>query len=192
MASPKQISIIHAHRSAGHSIREIAIAANTSESTVKRVLKKHPIPKGAAIDKMAQAAQEELVKKFTSDEHLKLVYAGIISSTLEQVTQARDIAAELLPHFETAKDAKEAAAAMRGLSSHALTLKGHNDSLRQLLPGMGEQTSEEELPVIEIVEMTEQDVAQIRAQQEEEARIISGERQTIGKKINDEVEPKAA
>lgn len=173
-ANPKAVAQVCALRAAGYSLASIATHTNLSVSTVQRYLKKRSVKKGEAMDAMINAAHEQLQHEVTSDEGMRTIFKELVADTTAQVKLAREKSAELLDKLD-ADDNKSAALSLRGLAAHSTAIKNHADTLRHLLPEP--QMDSEELPELVVRVMTEEDVAEMRRQQEEELAIIDGRSQ---------------
>ncbi len=168
--SPDQIAQVAALRAAGWTLACIVQETGLSTSTVQRVLRQHPVGKGEAQQDLIDLARRELVERFTKEEALQVLYANLVADTAAHIALARTRAAEAMEHL-VPTDTKSAALCMRGIAAHAVATKAHTDTLRHLLP---EQQVTEELPALEVIEMTAEDVAEIRAQQAREDSILTG------------------
>ena len=169
------VSQIIAMRSAGYIYSSIANTCGVSESSIKRVCKKHGVTKGDMQHALAKVVQERMIEQVTQSEHLNVLAASLINDTVSLVEEQRALLQQtsklLVP-----TNHKEAAVTMRALAQHATALKQGNDAIRSALAILPPEAIQEELPDFVIRFMDEQAVAEERKRQEEAAKEIESGR----------------
>ncbi|MBT3024133.1 MAG: helix-turn-helix domain-containing protein [Candidatus Thiodiazotropha sp. (ex Lucina aurantia)] len=166
--TPTQKSKIISLRLAGYSLSTIAERCGVSISTVKRAVK--GIKKGTVKQELVDQAKKDLLTNL-ADETVKTQLSALIA---DDITLSHRIRTSILATLEqiekqTPSDAREAAQIMRSLTSAATALKATGDALRQSL-GVTQReihtTSGEDLPILKIVDMTTNEINQIRNEAE--------------------------
>lgn len=162
--TPTQKAEIITLRLAGHSLTSIAERCGVSISTVKRHIK--GIKKGSINQDLIDQAKRDLLSNLT-DETVKTQLAALIADDIALSHRIRTNITTTLEQIEqqTPSDAREAAQIMRSLTSAATALKATGDALRQSL-GVTQReihtASGEDLPILKIVDMTTDEMEQIR------------------------------
>ncbi|MCU7890271.1 MAG: helix-turn-helix domain containing protein [Candidatus Thiodiazotropha sp. (ex Ustalcina ferruginea)] len=162
--TPTQKAEIITLRLAGHSLTSIAERCGVSISTVKRHIK--GTKKGSIEQDLIDQAKQDLLSNLT-DETVKTQLAALISDDIALSHRIRTNITTTLERIEkqTPSDAREAAQIMRSLTSAATAIKLTGEALRQSL-GVSQReihtTSSETLPELTIVDMTSDEIEQIR------------------------------
>ena len=170
--SPSQKSKIISLRLAGYSYSTIADKVGVSVSTVKRHTKN--IKKGAVKQEMVDQAKEGLLSNL-NDDTVKAQLSALIADDISLIQRIRSNILTTLEKIEhqTPSDAREAALIMRSLNTAATAIKSTSGALRQSL-GVSQReihsSSGGELPVLTIVDMTQEEIDQVR--HEAEARAL--------------------
>jgi Homeodomain-like domain len=151
-------------RSAGYSIPVIASKTGVSTSTVKRTIKRHPLPSDEAQLNLVEEARTALRDRYGSDEAIGGLYASLLADTLHHVEASREIANAALEQLR-ASDIKDAALIFRALTAHATTLKTHVDTIKAIAP-LPDLIAE--LPTLVVTGITAEEVAELRRVQEEQ------------------------
>jgi len=185
--TPKQKSQIATLRAAGYSISAIAEKVGVSLSTVKRHATS--IPKGAAKEKLIDEARKDLLSNL-NDDTVKHKLAAQIADDLALSERLRERVATLLEQTEgmVATTPQEAGQIARALAATATTIKLSSDTLRQTLGVTQRQLHEsdsENLPELRIVNMTEEEIAEIRSRAE---KLSAGVSDGMGGTIDEENE----
>ncbi|MCG8043576.1 MAG: helix-turn-helix domain-containing protein, partial [Candidatus Thiodiazotropha endolucinida] len=170
--TPTQKSKIITLRLAGYSYSTIADKVGVSVSTVKRHTKN--IRKGSIKQEMVEQAKEELLSNL-NDDTVKTQLSALIADDISLTQRVRSNILTTLEKIErqTPSDAREAALIMRSLNAAATAIKSTGDALRQSL-GVSQReihsSSGGDLPVLTIVDMTQEEIDQVR--HEAEARAL--------------------
>ncbi|MEW8073345.1 MAG: helix-turn-helix domain-containing protein [Candidatus Thiodiazotropha endolucinida] len=161
---PTQRAEIISLRLAGYSLSTIAERCGVSISTVKRAVK--GIKKGTIKQELVDQAKKDLLTNL-KDDTVKTQLSALIADDISLSHRIRTNIAATLEQIEqqTPSDAREAAQIMRSLTSAATALKATGDALRQSL-GVTQReihtASGEDLPILTIVDMTTDEMEQIR------------------------------
>lgn len=170
--TPSQKSKIITLRLAGYSYTTIADQVGVSVSTVKRHTKN--IKKGSIKQEMVDQAKEELLSNL-NDEAVKTQLSALIADDITLTQRIRTNILSTLEQIErqTPSDARESALVMRSLNAAATALKSTGDALRQSL-GVSQReihsVSGGELPILTIVDMTQEEIDQVRNEAEARAQ----------------------
>jgi IS30 family transposase len=156
-----EISQIQSLWAANWSLLSISQETNRSVSTIQRVLKQHPAPKGELVEELTKKARKAMLEKYASSDAITALYASFINDTVSHIALAREISAQIALQLLDDKDLDNTQK-LRGIAAHSTTLKNHSDILRSLLP---KPESLEELPILRIGVMTDEDIAEIRRKQ---------------------------
>ncbi|MEW8192093.1 MAG: helix-turn-helix domain-containing protein [Candidatus Thiodiazotropha sp.] len=162
--TPTQKAEIISLRLAGYSLSTIAEHCGVSISTVKRAVK--GIKKGTIKQELVDQAKKDLLTNL-KDDTVKTQLSALIADDISLSHRIRTSIAATLEQIEkqTPSDAREAAQIMRSLTSAATALKTTGDALRQSL-GVTQReihtASGEDLPILKIVDMTTDEIEQIR------------------------------
>lgn len=168
-------------REAGWTITAIAGRLSISVSTAQRLLKKHNAVAGAGTQALIEKAREELL---TTAFSLDAVQQAVASLVTDELALTQQIRIKLANAIETLDPTDSTV--FRGLAAAATTLKLTQDVTRRALPleKLNQALAFEELPELKIHIMTENDVAEMRAQQ----RLEEAERDGDINGIEDELE----
>lgn len=180
-ATPDQATQAVVLREAGWTISAIAGRLSISVSTAQRLLKKHKAVAGAGTQALIEAAREELLTTAFSLESVQQAAASLVADELALSQQIRTKLANALEVLDPTDPI-----VFRGLAAAATTLKLTQDVTRRALPleKLNQALAFEELPELKIHIMTEQDVAEMRAQQ----RLEEAERNGNSEGVEDELE----
>jgi predicted transcriptional regulator len=155
-------------RSAGYTIPVIASKTGVSTSTIKRTIKRHPLPSGEAQLNLVEEARSSMREQYGSHDAVSALYASVLADTLHHIEVSREIADAALAQL-TASDTKNAALVFRALTAHATALKTHVDTIKAIAP-LPELINE--LPTLIVTTITDEEVAEMRRVQEEEEAMM--------------------
>lgn len=180
-ATPDQATHAVVLREAGWTISAIAERLSISVSTAQRLLKKHSAVAGAGTQALIDKAREELLTTAFSLESVQQAAASLVADELALSQQIRTKLANALEVLDPTDPI-----VFRGLAAAATTLKLTQDVTRRALPleKLNQALAFEELPELKIHIMTEDDVAEMRAQQ----RLEEAERNGNSEGVEDELE----
>lgn len=170
--TPDQATQAVIFREAGWTVSAIADRLAISISTVQRLLKKHNAVAGAGTQALIDKARDELLTTAYALESVQQTAASLIADELALTQQIRLKLANAIESLDPADPV-----AFRGLAAASTTLKLTQDVTRRALPidKLNQAQDIEELPTLQIHIMTEQDVAEMRAQQRLEEAEMSGD-----------------
>jgi transcriptional regulator with XRE-family HTH domain len=160
--TPDQASQAVILREAGWTVSAIADRLAISVSTVQRLLKKHNAVAGAATQALIEKARDELLTTAYSLESVQQAAASLIADELALTQQIRLKLANAIESLDPADPV-----AFRGLAAASTTLKLTQDVTRRALPieKLNQALEIDEIPELRIHIMTEDDAAEMRAQQ---------------------------
>ena len=167
-ATPDQIARAVAMRAAGYSALSISQALGISIRSLQRHFAVHGAKKGAIKQELLDSARAELLKRVTSDDTIREEAAKIISDDLAHARLIRSRMVDAAEHL-TANNLEEAALLLRAAAAYSTALKNTSDTLRHSL--RIERTIDDaagELPELVISELTQDDIASMKAKQAEE------------------------
>lgn len=152
---------------AGWPLSAITERTGASLSTVKRIKARSGAVRGSRMGELVDVAREglreALTSEFAANEGAALVRSQVVISRQLQTQIAEQLAAlESNEEIDPLKAAKI-------LTTLATGSKLSADALRGALSLAATPENVEELPVLEVREMTEEEIATIRAQQRQEA-----------------------
>lgn len=149
-------------REAGWTVSAIAERMSISVSTAQRLLKKHNAVAGAGTQALIEKARDELLTTAYSLESVQQAAASLIADELALTQQIRLKLANAIESLDPADPV-----AFRGLAAASTTLKLTQDVTRRALPleKLNQSLEIDEIPELRIHIMTEEDVAEMRAQQ---------------------------
>ncbi len=155
---------------AGYSKSATAHQLGISLSTVKRYATASATRSGVKHDELVAVARESLYDALSS-EFSKQQLASLITDNLMHATRVREEIDSLLDSVKSlpVTNLKEAGAKARTLAAIATANKLNTDSLRQVMSFAQPKVETEELPVLEMREMWDSEIAELREQQEEDA-----------------------
>lgn len=166
--SPDKVALIIAMREAGYSYSLIAEKAGVSLSTAKRVCKRHNVQAFTTTHHLTHEVRQELISSITKDEMLKSVCASLVRDTLSHAEKLREVAAAAGTQLK-ADNPNDAARILRGCNAWANTLKLSADAMRSALKFATFEPEDEDLPELTLRVMTEEEVSNLRAEQQAEA-----------------------
>lgn len=149
-------------REAGWTVSAIAERMSISVSTAQRLLKKHNAVAGACTQALIEKARDELLTTAYSLESVQQAAASLIADELALTQQIRLKLANAIESLDPADPV-----AFRGLAAASTALKLTQDVTRRALPleKLNQSLEIDEIPELRIHIMTEEDVAEMRAQQ---------------------------
>ena len=158
---------------AGYSKSATAHQLGISLSTVKRYATASATRSGAKHDELVAVARASLYGALSSD-FAKQQLASLITDNLRHATRVREEIDNLLDSLESlpTSDLKGAGAKARALTAIATANKLNSDSLRQVMELAQPKVETEELPVLEIREMWDSEITELRDQQEKAAEAM--------------------
>lgn len=163
--NPATEAQIVALREVGYSVPAIAEHTGASQSTIKRILKRHGARKGAITDEAIEGARQELHGALT-DDAIRSEVARAVLDDLALSRQIREQVADRLEQLNAlppAADPKETGAIMRALAAAATVLKLSSDVQRHTLTQRNEHSAGvEELPELQITELTAEQIVELR------------------------------
>lgn len=163
-------------REAGWTISAIAGQLEISISTAQRLLKKHGAVSGASTQALIERAREGMLDMAFSLENVQQTAASLVLDDLALSEKIRTKLASALDILDVSNPI-----VFRSLAASATTLKLTQDITRRALPldKLDQSLEREELPVLQIHIMTEDDVAEMRAQQRREDAEINGDSEGV-------------
>lgn len=175
-SSERKQLIIADYKGSRGTAKELAAKYGMSESGVRSILQRAGVKKGEDAERLAEAevrAEEDAVK-----ENAKRRVAGATSihdrsmSVLSGLTElARKITVESVKDIDNLARKKHHINAFAKLSA---SVRSNLESMR-VSAGLDKQVDEdEELPGIELIEMTDEHVKELRDHQEEVDRLMGG------------------
>ena len=149
-------------REAGWTVSAIAERMSISVSTAQRLLKKHNAVAGACTQALIEKARDELLTTAYSLESVQQAAASLIADELALTQQIRLKLANAIESLDPSDPV-----AFRGLAAASTTLKLTQDVTRRALPieKLNQALEIDEIPELRIHIMTEDDAAEMRAQQ---------------------------
>ncbi len=169
--SPAIKAQVIAYLEAGFSKAATSRQAGVSLSTVKRIADDPSVKPGKHHAELVTAASESLHSALSSD-FAKKQLASLVVDDLAIAASLREEIATLLEQAKsmTPTNLKESGAKARVLSSAATAHKLSTDNLRAILSIAAPSVEVEELPELVVTEMLPDQIAEIRTQQDEEAK----------------------
>ena len=167
---PKLEAQVVAMIAAGASLTATQEATGVNYETIKKIKSRNKVKKGDALKALSARYTENLIDILSSDA-IKQQSAKLLldSFLITQELQAK--AYSILGSIpSTAKDASEAGKAARAIAAIATTVKLANDSHRALLSLGAKPEESEELPVLIVREMLDEEIEEIRDNQEKLAK----------------------
>jgi len=155
-------------RGLGCALIDISNETGLSVSTIKRTLTKNKTAKGELSSEALAEARQRVIARVVNDEGLRLLTATTVRAALVLTDR---IQVEALATLDVlSKDPHEALIRARALNSISNVVKLNADGLRSAvkISPQSDGDPDEELPEIVVRELTDEDVAEIRRQQEEE------------------------
>tara|TARA_B100000446_G_scaffold107053_1_gene100118 strand:+ start:15965 stop:16543 length:579 start_codon:yes stop_codon:yes gene_type:complete len=155
-------------RGLGCTLIDIAHETGLSVATIKRVLSRHKTIKGSLCSEALAEARKRVLASSANDENLRLLTATTVRSALVLTDRIQVEALATLDVLN--KDPHAALIRARALGSLSNVVKLNADGLRSAvkIAPQSEGDPDEELPEIVVRELTDDDVAEIRRQQEQE------------------------
>lgn len=155
---------------AGYSKSATAHQLGISLSTVKRYAEINATRSGAKHDELVEVARESLYSALSHD-FAKQQLASLITDNLNHSARFKEEIEGLLDSVSSlpVTNLKEAGAKARVFTAIATAYKLNSDSLRQVMDLAQPKIETEELPTLEIREMWDSEITELRNQQEKEA-----------------------
>jgi len=161
--TPTQITEAATLRAAGFTLTAISERIGVSVSSLQRAFKRHSVKRASLSAEAVKRATDDLLGHVTSSDRIKEEAARIVADDLAHSRLIREKAATTLEALG-ASDTAEAALAMRALAAYSTVLKNTTDTLRRSMrldrDGLYEDL--EELPELPIIEMSADEVAEVR------------------------------
>lgn len=163
-------------REAGYTVPAIAARLEISVSTTQRLLKKHGAVSGASTRALIEKAREGMLDMAFSLESVQQTAASLVLDDLALSQKIRTKLASALDILDLSNPIS-----FRSLAASATALKLTQDVARRALPldKLDQSLEREEMPVLQIHIMTEDDVAEMRAQQRREDAEINGDSEGV-------------
>lgn len=179
-ATPDQAAQAVILREAGFTLPAIANELNISISTTQRLLKKHHAVAGVSTQQLIEKAREGMLSAAFALDSVQQQAASLILDDLALSNQIRLKLAAALDVLDVADPI-----AFRALAASATTLKLTQDVGRRAMPleKVNQSMEIDELPELRIHIMTDQDVAEMRAQQRLEEAEINGNAEGVADEI---------
>lgn len=155
---------------AGYSKSATSDQLGISLSTVKRYATESATRPGAKHHELVDAARESLNSALSND-FAKQQLASQITDNLSHSARFKEEIDSLLDSVKSlpVTNLKEAGAKSRALAAIATAYKLNSDTLKQVMDLAQPKVETEEFPVLEIREMWDSEIAELREQQEEDA-----------------------
>jgi AraC-like DNA-binding protein len=151
-------------RDAGYSLASIADKTGVSVSTLARAFKRHGITKGGLNDEAITEARQQLLADGGLIDQLKHEIAAAVVDDISHVRQIREAAALLLEELMT-DTSLPAHYKTRGLAALSTTLRLTQEAARRALKADEVQPEATELPSLTIIELTQDEIKQLRDEQ---------------------------
>lgn len=173
-ATPKQRKEIALQRAAGCSLAQISVKTGFSVSTIQRICKNNSTKKGEIQKELIEKAKQDLLDENFGDQALQDALKMQIVDVLAHATLAKEKLALVLDGIEVDSNLSSYQA-MRAIAAHSTALKNYSDATRHLLPDF-EIAVEPEEYVVRVI--TDEEVAELRAEQERQDKEWFGEKTT--------------
>lgn len=185
-ATPEQIAEVIAFREAGYSSATICHKTGLSPATITRISSRHSIKKSSIKDELIESARQSIVDELSSDIEIRDRIKKLVLDNMAHSELCRNKLLEALGRL-TPLDTDSAATVIRACTSYATAIKASSDAVRPLLKGLEEDDESAVLPELVIRRMSEDDVAQIRADQRREAEVMGIEAPSVSSEaVSDE------
>lgn len=167
-ATPEEISQALALREAGYTTLSISQRLGISVRSLQRFFADHGTKKGTIKQEVIEAARADLLKRVMSDDAIREETAQLINDDLAHIRHLRSIMVDAADQLK-ATSLKDAAQVMRAAAAYSTAIKNTSDTLRHTLRIDRTLTETEgELPTLEVVELTNEEIALLRDEQPED------------------------
>ena len=154
-----------AMREAGYTAMSISVELGISLRTLHRLFASHGAKKGSVKQALVEAARSALIARVMSDETIRDEVAKQIADDLAHSRHLRQIMVAASEQM-VATNLPEAALVMRAAAAYSTALKNTSDTLRHTLRVDRPSVDPEgDLPELIITELSQEDVARLRATQ---------------------------
>lgn len=127
--TPEQLAHAIALRSAGLTLLDISNRVGVSVSTLQRVFRRNPIPKGEARTALVEAAKQQVIDRVTCDDAIREEAARQIADDLAHAAFLRERIAVAAEHLH-AENLDQAAVVMRAAAAYSTAIKNTSDMIR--------------------------------------------------------------
>jgi len=166
-ATPAEISEALALREAGYTALSISQHLGISVRSLQRHFAEHSVKKGSIKEEVLATARADLLKRVTSDQTIKEEAARIINDDLAHARHLRELMINATEHLH-ANSLKEAVLVMRAAAAYSTAIKNTSDMLRHSLRiEKSIDDAEKEMPELVIKELTQDEIEDLRQEQEE-------------------------
>lgn len=172
-ATPEQVSQVVVLREAGYTTAMISSEVGLSPATVKRIYTAQNAKKGAVSKELVEKARNDVINSIADNDKLKAMTAKLIQDNLAINELIRDKVVESVSKLEPV-DTETAALSLRGLTAASTSIKNTSDAVRSLLSFDHLNGDVEGLETLTYYDLTEEDIKEMRRQQEEEMKIVTG------------------
>ncbi|MCP5209302.1 MAG: hypothetical protein H6998_00080 [Hahellaceae bacterium] len=155
-----------------YSAKHIAERAGVSESSVKRVLTDHHVNPKALREDVLNSVRERLTDQYMRDKNIRMLFANQAVTALNQIALANEKMSQAWEQMN-ATDINDAALVFRAASNHASALRNQSECMKALFGEIKIET-QEDLPTLYVVTMTDDDVRRERQRQQMELEEIEG------------------
>jgi hypothetical protein len=163
--TPNDIAKAIAMREAGYTAISISVELGISLRTLHRLFASHGAKKGSVKQALVEAARSAMIDRVISDETIRDEVAKQIADDLAHSRPLRQILAAASEKM-VATNLTEAALVMRAAAAYSTALKNTSDTLRHTLRVDRPNVDPEgDLPELIITELSQEDVARLRAAQ---------------------------
>lgn len=167
-ATPDEISEALALREAGYTALSISQKLGISVRSLHRHFADHGARKGTLKQEVLDAARVDLLKRVTSDDAIREEAAKLINDDLAHALHLRSILISASEQLQ-ANSLKDAVLVMRAAAAYSTAIKNTSDMLRHTLQiDRTIDDTNNELPELIIRELTQEDIAKLRAESREE------------------------
>jgi len=172
-STPEQVVQVVTLREAGYTTAMIASKTGLSSSTVKRLYLSNKVRKGTISKELVDLARADVLNSISNNDDLKAMTASMIADNLAISSLIREKILESVEKL-TPTNTESATLCLRGLTAASTSLKNTTDSVRSLLSFDHMQGDIEGLEELSFYTLTEEDIKEMRKQQEAESKIING------------------
>ena len=172
-STPDQVIQVVTLREAGYTTAMIASKTGLSSSTVKRLCSSNKVRKGAISEELVDLARADVLSSISSNDELKAMTENMIADNLAISSLIRDKVLESVEKL-TPTDIESATLCLRGLTAASTSLKNTTDSIRSLFSFDHIQGDVDGLEDLVFYDLTEEDIKDMRRQQDSEYKILQG------------------
>ena len=172
-STPDQVIQVVTLREAGYTTAMIASKTGLSSSTIKRLYSSNKVRKGAINKELVDLARADVLNSILSNDELKAMTANMIADNLAISGLIRDKVLESVEKL-TPTDTESATLCLRGLTAASTSLKNTTDSIRSLFTFDHLQGDVDGLEDLVFYDLTEEDIKNMRKQQDTEYKIMQG------------------